>query len=96
MLTYRSKSLKLGRAKYRRALIAVGFALALIVVPMQTANALCGLGGPRFTPSRHAYIYDPGYRRAPPAMRRYLRDLYRRGPVYANWKQRRRYGHGWW
>lgn len=41
---------------------------------------------------RHAYIHDPAYRHAPPAMKRHIRDLYRYGPgySYANpWR------HGW-
>lgn len=43
-------------------------------------------------PWRYSYVYDPQYRRGPPTMRAYIRDLYLYGPAYANWKQQRRWG----
>lgn len=80
----------------KRVLVTAGIALALIAIPMRTAEAFsCG---PGYGAWRNAYVRDPAYRWGSPAMKNYIRDLYRRGPAYANWHQSRRYGHGygWW
>jgi len=78
----------------KHALIVAGIAAALMVIPIETANAYWYGPGARYTPWRHAYFYDPGYRRAPPWMKCFIRDLHRRGPEYASWRQSRRYGYG--
>jgi hypothetical protein len=76
----------------KRILVAAGIAAAMIMVPGQVANAywLPGHGA-----WQHAYVHDPAYRWAPPQQRAYIRDLYRRGPAYANWRQQRRWGYRW-
>jgi hypothetical protein len=78
----------------KRALVAAGVAAALIVIPTQTAGAYWGGPAPGIGPWRHAYVYDPNYRFARPAVRSYIRDLYLYGPAYAAWRQHRRY-HRW-
>lgn len=81
----------------KRALVTSGIALALLAIPMQTAEAFWY--GPGYGTWRNSYIWDPAYRWARPAQKNYIRDLYLRGPEYANWRQSRRYGwgrHGWW
>ena len=80
----------------KRVLATAGVAAALILIPIQTADAYWPGAGPGFGPWRHSYVYDPAYRWGPPAVKNYIRDLYRRGPAYANWHQSRRYGYGWW
>ena len=77
----------------KHLLLSAAVATALIVIP-GTVSAYWPGPAPGFGPWRHAYVHDPTYRWAPPAMRRYIRDLYLYGPVYANWSQYRR--HGWW
>jgi len=42
---------------------------------------------------RNAYKYDPAYRFGSPQARKYIRDLHRYGPAYAQWRQHRKY---WW
>jgi hypothetical protein len=46
--------------------------------------------GPVAGPWRNAYVHDPAYRWGSPVMKQYIRDLYLRGPGYANWRQQRR------
>jgi hypothetical protein len=75
----------------KRILIAIGIAAALVALPTQVANAYWG---PGFGSWRHAYVHDPPCRHASPVVKQYIRDLYRRGPGYAAWRQERR--HGWW
>jgi hypothetical protein len=78
----------------KRVLVAAGITAALLAVPTQVANAYWG---PGFGGWRHAYVHDPAYRWAPPQQKAYIRDLYLRGPGYANWHQQRRWHHGpWW
>ena len=63
----------------------------LLLIPAQQAAAWWG--GPWHGGGyRHAYIHDPAYRHAPPAMKRYIRDLYRYGPAYA---ELNRWRHWW-
>lgn len=76
----------------KRTLLAVGIAAALVALPTQVANAYWG---PGFGGWRHAYVHDPSYRHAPPSLKQYIRDLYRRGPAYAGWRRQLRHG-GWW
>jgi len=80
----------------KRVLVTSCVALALIAIPMQTAEAYWW--GPGVGAWRNAYVYDPAYRWGSPFMKNYIRDLYLRGPQYANWRQARRYGrgYGWW
>ncbi|MEA3274877.1 MAG: hypothetical protein U9Q81_06205 [Pseudomonadota bacterium] len=80
----------------KRILIAAGIAAALVAIPTQTANAYWLGPGPGFGPWRHSYVHDPNYRWAPPATRKYIRDLHLYGPGYANWNQHRRYRYRWW
>jgi hypothetical protein len=62
----------------------------LLFVPAQQAAAWWGpVHGAGW---RHAYIHDPAYRHAPPAVKRYIRDYYRYGPAYA---EMRRWRHWW-
>lgn len=77
----------------KHVLIAASMAAAMTMMPAQVANAywLPGWGA-----YRHAYVHDPAYRWAPPEQKAYIRDLYLRGPAYANWRQQRRWGHWWW
>jgi hypothetical protein len=74
----------------KRLLVAASIAAALVMIPTQVANAYWA---PGFSAWRHAYIHDPAYRWATPAMRQYIRNLYLRGPGYAAWRQQRRYSH---
>lgn len=77
----------------KRVLVAVGIAVALLAVPLQTANAFWPGPAPGVGPWRHAYVHDPNYRWGPPTVRNYIRDLYLYGPAYASWRQQRRYGY---
>ena len=76
----------------KRALAVAGIAAVMAMIPAEVANAYWG---PGYGAMRHAYVHDPAYRWAPPGQKAYIRDLYRRGPGYANWRQLRRHG-GWW
>ena len=72
--------------------LALAAGLILIALPVQQAGAFWW--GPHYGPGwSNAYMYDPAYRWGSPGTRRYIRDLYRYGPAYANW---RRSIHGWW
>jgi hypothetical protein len=82
--------------KIRKRLIgAASVAAVLTAIPMQTAHAYWLGPGPGFGLWRHVYVHDPNYRWGPPAVRHYIRDLYRYGPTYAAWSQQRRYGYRW-
>ncbi|MDJ0807499.1 MAG: hypothetical protein QNJ78_11775 [Gammaproteobacteria bacterium] len=64
----------------------------LLIIPAQQAAGWWGSGPRHVSGYRHAYIHDPAYRHAPPAVKRYIRDLYRYGPAYAErnrWRHRR-------
>jgi len=76
----------------KRLFVVTGIVAALLAIPTHTASAFWY--GPAYGPWRHSYIYDPAYRWGSPVMKSYLRDLYLRGPGYAQWNQSRRYG--WW
>jgi hypothetical protein len=78
----------------KHTMLAAGIAVALIVIPTQTANAYWG--GPGYAAWHNAYVYDPAYRWGSPEQRRYIRDLYLRGQGYADWRQSRRWTYGWW
>jgi len=80
----------------KRVLMVAGIAAALAVIPTETAGAYWLGPGPGLGPWRHSDVHDPSYRRGPPAVRSYIRDLYLYGPTYASWSQHRRYGYGWW
>ena len=70
-----------------KVLSAIAVTLLFLVPAQQAAG---WWGGPwHGSSSRHAYIHDPAYRRAPPAVKRYIRDLYRQRPAYAERKR-------WW
>jgi hypothetical protein len=77
----------------KRFVLVTGIAAILTVLPTQVANAYWGWS-PGAAAWRHAYVHDPGYRYAHPAVKRYIRDLYLHGPEFAAWRERRR--HGWW
>jgi hypothetical protein len=79
---------------FKRVLIAAGIAASLVMIPGEVANAYGWGAGSAVGPWRHAYVHDPGYRWGSPTMRSYIRDLYRYGPEYAQWRQTRRFG--WW
>jgi hypothetical protein len=81
--------MKLGR----HLLLSAAVAAALIAIPQAVSAYWLG-PAPGVGPWRYSYVYDPQYRRGPPTMRAYIRDLYLYGPAYANWKQQRRWG--WW
>ena len=74
------------------AALAVAALLALAVIPAEVANAYWG---PGYGAWRHAYVHDPAYRYAHPVVKRYIRDLYLRGPEYAARREQRRHGWGW-
>jgi hypothetical protein len=80
----------------KRILVAAGIASALVAIPIQSAGAYWFGAAPGLGPWRYSYVHDPIYRIGPPAMRRYIRDLYLDGPTYASWNQQSRYGYGWW
>ena len=80
----------------KRIALAAGIAAALIMIPTQVANAYWPGAGPVAGPWRNAYVHDPAYRWGSPAMKQYIRDLYLRGPGYANWRQQRRLSNWWW
>ena len=80
----------------KRVVLAAGIAAALIMIPTQVANAYWPGAGPFAGPWRNAYIYDPADRWGSPAMKQYIRDLYLRGPEYADWRQQRRFSGWWW
>jgi hypothetical protein len=79
----------------KRIAVAAGIAAALVMIPTQVANAYWGWGGPLAGPWRNAYVHDPAYRWGSPTTKRYIRDLYLRGPGYAAWRQQRRSGYWW-
>ncbi len=72
--------------------------ITAVVLPAQQADAYWW-GNPWYGGGwRHGYVYDPAYRWGSPVMRRYIRNVYLRGPGYAAW-QWYRYpysGYGWW
>ncbi|WP_296900176.1 hypothetical protein [Thiohalocapsa sp.] len=74
----------------KRILISAGIIALLSMIPAQIAGAY-------WLPGHHAwqqaYVYDPAYRWATPRHRQFIRDLYRYGPDYAQWRLYRR--HGW-
>ena len=76
----------------KRILVAIGIAAVVALIPAEVANAYWypGWGG-----WHHAYVHNPAYRWAPPEQKAYIRDLYMRGPGYANWRQQRRWGYWW-
>jgi hypothetical protein len=66
-----------------KILSAIGV-MMLLLIPVEQAAAWWG--GPWHGGGwRHAYVHDPAYHHAPPAVKRYIRDLHRYGPVYADW-----------
>jgi hypothetical protein len=75
----------------KHVLIAASLIAALSMIPAQVSGAYWPSG---HGIARHAYLYDPAYRWAPPRQRRFIRDLYRYGPGYAQWRLYRRWG--WW
>ncbi len=73
-----------------KILSAILVALLLLLAAQQ---AVGWWGGPwHGTGYRHAYIHDPAYRHAPPAVKKYIRDLHRYGPGYA---EMNRWRHWW-
>jgi hypothetical protein len=76
----------------KRIVFAIGIAAALVALATQMANASWG---PGYGAWRHAYVHDPAYRYAHPLVKRYIRDLYLRGPEYAAWRDQRRHGRWW-
>jgi hypothetical protein len=80
----------------KRVALAAGIAAALIMIPTQVANAYWPGAPPVAGPWRNAYVHDPAYRWGSPVMKQYIRDLYLRGPGYANWRQQRRRSNWWW
>jgi hypothetical protein len=74
-----------------KILTAIGV-MMLLLMPFEQAAGWWG-GGPWYGSGwRHAYVHDPAYIHAPPAVKRYIRDLYRYGPAYADWNRWRH----WW
>ena len=72
--------------KVLRVALGAGLAGFLLAIPMQSANAWWG--GPGWY---NDYAYHPAYRFGPPEVRRYIRDLHRHGPAYADYWNRRWY-----
>ena len=63
-----------------KILTAIGVML-LLLMPVEQA---AGWWGPWYGNGwRHAYVHDPAYHHAPPAVKRYIRDFHRHGPVFA-------------
>lgn len=58
------------------------FATLLLLAPAQQSVAWWG-HPVHWGNWRHAYVHDPAYQHAPPAVKRYIRDSYRYGPAYA-------------
>lgn len=84
--------------RLNKMLAAAGIA-ALVALPVQQAEAYWWGGSPWYGGAwRHGYVYDPTYRWGSPSARRYIRDAYRYGPQYAQWRQYRRswYGYNPW
>ena len=76
---------------WSKVLVAAGL-VAIATLP-QTASAFWW-GSPWYGGGwRNNYVHDPAYRFGTPQLRQYIRDLHRRGPAYAQWRQHRRY---WW
>jgi hypothetical protein len=76
--------------KYLAKVLSVLGVMLLLALPAEQAAAWWGPwhgGG-----WRHAYVHDPAYHHAPPAVKRYIRDLHRYGPAYA---QMNRWRHWW-
>ena len=67
-------------------------ALALVALWALPTEVGAFWWGPGWGNWQNAYVYDPAYRWGTPYQRDYIRDLYRFGPVYAQWRQARR----WW
>jgi hypothetical protein len=79
----------------KRWLIAAAAVVALVAIPIQTASAFWWGPSPGVGPWRHSYVHDPAYRWGSSVSRNYIRDLYLYGPVYANWRQHRRFRYWW-
>jgi len=80
----------------RQTALTGAMTLALLVIPAQKADAFwLGSRGPGYGGWRHAYVHHPAYRWGGPWQKSYIRDLYLRGPAYAQWRQLRRHGYWW-